>query len=179
MTTVCLYALQILLQTFKDFWGSILTRQVNDFSEMVRLGSRFTLHQLVSSESRENPGVENRPSLLCLFVICLRRRACPFSACFARPEKTTKTIYSPCCETSSSSYLGRALKKVVRDERLSSKSQNAQSIFRLWSVLSHMLDSIPCVFCVIDGLDECCDSSDEISRFIDRFTGIIRGPRHK
>lgn len=50
-------------------------------------------------------------------------------------------------------------------------------MFRLWSVLSHMLDSTPCVFCVIDGLDECCDSSDEISRFIDRFTGIIRGAK--
>lgn len=73
----------------------------------------------------------------------------------------------------------RALHKVVGDERLSSKSQNAQSIIRLWSVLSDMLDRVPGVFCVIDALDECRESNDEISCFIEKITSVVRAAKAK
>lgn len=82
-----------------------------------------------------------------------------------------RNIISQMLKRSKSSQ--KALHEIVRTARFSSKTQNAQSMDQLWSILRRLLNIIPECSCIIDALDECSNSDGEVSFFINHLTGIV------
>ncbi|KAF8535317.1 hypothetical protein BDD12DRAFT_893306 [Trichophaea hybrida] len=60
----------------------------------------------------------------------------------------------------------RRLNSIITAQRMASKSPFASSIPQLWSALRRLLKCFNSFFCVIDGLDECNNTSEEVANFI-------------
>jgi tetratricopeptide (TPR) repeat protein len=62
------------------------------------------------------------------------------------------------------------LHSMVTAERVAAKTTFATSMQQLWSLLGRLLESTEGCFCVIDGLDECSNTEQEIADFVRRLT---------
>jgi len=67
----------------------------------------------------------------------------------------------------------RQLNSIITAERMASKSTLATSIPQLWSALRRLLECSGDFVCVLDGLDECSNTSEEVADFIRQFTDVF------
>ena len=67
----------------------------------------------------------------------------------------------------------RKLHSIITSERMNSKDSFATSIPNLWSALRQLLQSTGGCVCVIDGLDECSNTEQEINDFIVKLTDVF------
>jgi len=67
----------------------------------------------------------------------------------------------------------RKLHSIITAQRMSSKDSYATSIPQMWLALIRVLQSIDGCICVIDGLDECSNTTLEITEFVFKLTDLF------
>ncbi|KAF8253748.1 hypothetical protein K440DRAFT_575655, partial [Wilcoxina mikolae CBS 423.85] len=67
----------------------------------------------------------------------------------------------------------KQLHSIVQAERMRAATPFANSLQQLWPVLERILQSIDGFYCVIDALDECTNSNQEIADFVHQLTKIL------
>ncbi|KAF8530883.1 hypothetical protein BDD12DRAFT_903538 [Trichophaea hybrida] len=76
-------------------------------------------------------------------------------------------------ESSVAAVDNRKLHEIITAQRTTSKDSYATSIPQMWLALSRILQSTNGCICVIDALDECCNSTQEIAEFVCQLTDVF------
>ena len=71
------------------------------------------------------------------------------------------------------SHSKSSFNQIVRNARLGSRTPHAQNMAQLWSLLQQMLGKETRVCCVIDGLDECSNTTEDQISFINQLSTMF------